>query len=147
MPLGSTFANDIAKLVLQAVAIANLADDAASSPLTNLYVSLHTADPGASGSQTTNEVSYTSYARVAVARDSSPGFNISGNVASPAADIEFPASTGGADVTATHFMIGTALTGTGKQLIRGTITPNITITNGGDAPKLTTSTQLTFLTT
>lgn len=34
----------------------------------NLYVSLHTADPGAGGDQTTNEAAYTSYARVAVAR-------------------------------------------------------------------------------
>jgi hypothetical protein len=34
----------------------------------SLYVSLHTADPGVAGDQTTNEVAYTSYARVAVAR-------------------------------------------------------------------------------
>src|SRR5689334_19308326 len=147
MPFGSTFANDIAKLILQAVAIANIADNASGSPLTNLYISLHTADPGAGGSQTTSEVAYTSYARVAVARDTSPGFNISGNVASPAADIVFPASTGGADVTATHVMIGTATSGAGKQLMRGTITPNITITNGGDAPTITTDMQITLLTT
>ncbi len=147
MSLGSTFANDLLKLILQAVAIANIADNAGSGPLTNLYASLHTADPGAGGSQTTSEIAYTSYARVAVARDTSPGFAISGAVASPAADIEFAASTGGADVVATHFMIGTASSGAGKQLIRGTITPPITITNGGDPPVLTTDTVLTALTT
>lgn len=41
-----------------------------SSTAGSLYVSLHTADPGATGDQTTNEASYTSYARVAVARTS-----------------------------------------------------------------------------
>jgi hypothetical protein len=147
MPFGSIFANDFLKLILQAVAIANIADNAGSSPLTNLYISLHTADPGASGNQTTNEVAYTSYAREAVARDTSPGFAISGNVASPAADVEFAASTGGADQVATHFMIGTASSGAGKQIIRGTINPPITISNGGDAPVLTAAMMLTALTT
>lgn len=32
------------------------------------YISLHTADPGETGSQTTSESAYTSYARVSVAR-------------------------------------------------------------------------------
>ena len=44
MSLGNTFENDLAKLIFQAVAIANLADNAASAPLTNLWLSLHTAD-------------------------------------------------------------------------------------------------------
>lgn len=147
MALGATFANDLLKLILQAVAIANLADNAASGPLTDLYASLHTDDPGAAGDQTTHEVAYTSYAREAVARDTSPGFAVSGAVASPSADIEFAASTGGADQIATHFMIGTDSTGAGKQLIRGTINPPITITNGGDPPVLTADTVLTALTT
>jgi hypothetical protein len=41
----------------------------------SLYLSLHTADPGETGSQTTSECNYTSYARQAVAR-SSGGFTI-----------------------------------------------------------------------
>lgn len=34
----------------------------------SFYISLHTADPGETGSQTTSETAYTNYARVAVAR-------------------------------------------------------------------------------
>ena len=68
MSKGDTFENDLLKLIFQAVAIANLADNAATGPLTNLYVSLHTADPGEAGNQSTSEATYTGYARVAVAR-------------------------------------------------------------------------------
>src|SRR5690349_4653937 len=44
--IGNTAENDIMKLLFNATAITNIADNAASSPLTNLEVSLHTADPG-----------------------------------------------------------------------------------------------------
>src|SRR5574343_967927 len=91
---GNTFENDFLKLIFQATAIANIADNASSSPLTNLYLSLHTSDPGEAGSQTTNETAYTGYARVAVARSGS-GWTVTGNSVSPAANIDFPACTGG----------------------------------------------------
>ena len=60
--------NAILNLIFRAVAIANIADNAAASPLTNLYWSLHTADPGEAGTQATSETSYGSYARQPVAR-------------------------------------------------------------------------------
>lgn len=141
MSKGDTFENDLLKLIFNATAIANIADNAASSPLTNLYVSLHTADPGEGGSQTTNEVSYTSYARVAVAR-SGAGWSVSGNSVSPAANIVFPASTGGSP-TATHWAVGTNSSGAGKILYKGAITPSISIVSGGAAPTLTTATAVT----
>ncbi len=62
MSKGNTYENDILKLTFNATAIANIADNAAASPLTNLQMSLHTADPGEAGDQTTNEIAYTSYA-------------------------------------------------------------------------------------
>lgn len=127
MPKGTTFDNDVLKLILNATAISNIADNAASSPNTNLYVSLHTADPSA-GNQSTNEVSYTSYARVAVARTSG-GWTVTSNSASPAANISFPACTGGS-ATVTHFAVGTASSGTGKVLYSGTVTPNISVSSG-----------------
>ena len=44
----------------------------AASPLTSMYLALHTADPGELGnSQSTSEIAYTGYARVAIARSSS----------------------------------------------------------------------------
>src|SRR4051794_7723540 len=96
-------------LLFNATAIANVADNAASSPLTNLYVSLHTADPGEAGNQTTSEGNYTGYARVAVARTSG-GWTVASGSVSPAANISFPACTGGTN-TATHFGVGTAASG------------------------------------
>lgn len=129
MSKGDTFENDLLKLIFNATAIANIADNAGSSPLTNLYVSLHTADPGESGSQSTNEISYTGYARVAVARTSS-GWTVSTNSVSPAADITFGAMSGGTGGTATHAAIGTASSGTGKILYSGSLSPTIAVTTG-----------------
>lgn len=141
MSLGNTFENDLALLIFNATAIANIADNAASSPLTNLYVSFHTADPGEAGNQTTNETSYTSYARVAVARSGS-GWTVTGNSVSPAANVDAPQCTGGT-ATLTHFAVGTAASSTGKLLVKGTLTPNISVSSGV-TPRLSTSTTITF---
>lgn len=92
--IADTFENDLMKLIFNATAIANIADNASSSPLTNLQYSLHTADVGDAGNQTTNEIGYTSYARTAVAR-SGGGHTVSSNSVSPAATVSFPAGTGG----------------------------------------------------
>lgn len=140
MSKGNTFENDILKLVFNATAIANIADNAASSPLTNLYVSLHTADPGETGDQTTSETAYTSYARVAVARTTG-GWTVTNNSVSPVANIDFPACTGGTS-TITHFGVGTASSSTGKLLYKGTVTPNISVSTGV-TPRLTTATAIT----
>ncbi|TBE54481.1 hypothetical protein U8P68_10950 [Rhizobium ruizarguesonis] len=140
MSKGNTFENDWLKLIFNATAIANIADNAASSPLTNLYVSLHTADPGEAGDQTTSEATYTSYARVAVARTSG-GFTVTGNSVSPVANIDFPAATAGTN-TITHFAIGTASSGAGKLLYSGSVTPNISVSSGV-TPRLTTASTVT----
>lgn len=140
MSKGDTFENDLLKLIFNATAIANMADNAGTSPLTNLYVSLHTSDPGDSGDQTTNETGYTSYARVAVARSGS-GWTVTNNSVSPAADIEFPACTGGT-ATITHFGVGTASSSTGKLLYKGTLTPNISVSTGV-VPIVDTDTTIT----
>jgi hypothetical protein len=136
----STFENDLLKLIFQATGIANIADNAASSPLTNLYVSLHTADPGTGGNQTTNEAAYTSYARVAVARTSG-GWSVSGNTVDPVAAIVFPTATGGSE-TETWAAVGTLTSGTGKILYRGPISPTIAVSNGV-TPQLTTTSAIT----
>lgn len=134
------FANNLLKLIFNGTAYANMADNAASSPFTNLYVSLHTASPGATGNQTTNEAAYTSYARVAVARNSG-GWTVTTNSVAPAATISFPAATGGTE-TETYFGIGTSSSGTGHLLYFGAISPTIAVANGV-TPQLTTSSALT----
>lgn len=105
----------------------------------SLYISLHTSDPGEAGSQTTNETTYTSYARVAVTRGA--GFTVTGNSVSPAANVDFPACTGGT-ATITHFGIGTDSSGAGKLLYKGTVTPNISVSTGV-TPRLTTASSVT----
>jgi hypothetical protein len=98
--------------------------DAAST----LYISLHSSDPGEAGSQTTNEVAYTSYARVGIARNSG-GFTVSGNQAVNAALAQFPQCTG-STATATHFGVGTAASGTGTLLYKGALTASLSISSG-----------------
>lgn len=127
---------DYLELVFNGTAWPDLAENDTSSPATNLYVSLHTADPGETGTQATSEATYTSYARVAVARTGG-GWIVSGNSVSPAADITFPTGSGGSG-TVTHFGIGTGSSGAGYLLYSGTVTPNI-VTGSGIAPKLTTA--------
>lgn len=138
---GDTFENDILKLIYNATAIANIADNAAASPLTNLYVSLHTADPTDAGNQTSSEISYTGYARVAVARTSG-GWTVTGNSVSPVSTIAFGQMTAGADGTATYAAVGTASSGTGKILHYGALSPTISVTNGV-TPQITTSSTIT----
>lgn len=140
MSKGNTFENDLLKLIFNGTPIANMADNAASSPLANLYVALHTADPGEAGDQTTNEISYTGYARVAVARTTG-GWTVTNNSVSPVATIGFPACTGGSG-TATHFSVGTASSGAGKVLYSGAISPSIAVANGV-TPQLTTASTVT----
>ena len=129
MSKGNTFENDLLKLIFNGTAIANLADNASSSPLTNLYVSLHTADPGEGGDQNTSEAAYTGYSRKAVPRDGT-GFTVSGNSVSPTSDIDFDVCTASPGGDITHFAVGTASSGTGKILYSGTLTPNVVMAVG-----------------
>src|SRR5262245_11608868 len=105
MSKGDTFENDFLKLIFNATAIANIADNAASSPLTNLYASLHTADPGETGNQQSSETNYGGYARQPVARTSG-GWTVTANSVSPAANIDFPQCSSGT-ATITHWAVGT----------------------------------------
>ena len=140
---GSTFDNDLLKLIFNATPIANIADNASSSPLTNLYVSLHTSDPTVGGSQNSNEIAYTTYARQPVLRQSGAGgFTVTSASVSPQATINFPIMTAGAGGTASFFAIGTLVSGAGKILYTGAISPTIAVTNGV-TPQLTTASTVT----
>lgn len=141
MSKGNTFENDLMKLIFNGTAIANIADNAASAPLANLYVSLHTADPGEAGDQTTSEVAYGSYARVAVARTSG-GWTVTANSVSPVADIVFPLGTSGSPASATFWAIGTLVSGAGKLLYSGALSPAAAYGNGV-TPRITNASTIT----
>lgn len=138
MPKSTSLSNSLLNLIFQGTAITGLATNATTSPLTSLYVALHTANPGVGGSQTTSEAAYTGYARVAVVRTSSGWTTASTGSTSPVAVINFPAATGGSE-TESFFSIGTASTGAGVVLYSGSITPTISVSSGVQ-PQLTTST-------
>jgi len=128
MAFGTTFDNDLLKLIFQGTAIANVADNAASAPLTQLFVALHTADPSA-GNQNTSEVVYTGYARVAVNRNST-GWTVTGASSVNANAVTFPACTGGSN-TAAFVSIGKNNTGVaGEVYFSGALAANLAISNG-----------------
>jgi hypothetical protein len=96
---------------------------------TNLYISLHTSDPGEAGVQTTNETAYTNYARVVVARSGS-GWTVSGSQASNAGLIQFPQCGAVPGAAITHVAIGTvALPGAGQILYSGALNSPLAIAN------------------
>jgi hypothetical protein len=103
----------------------------ASTTAGQLFVSLHTADPGEAGAQNTSEVAYTGYARVGINRASGAGgFTVSTNTVSFGTNpTSFGACTAGS-ATATHFGIGTASTGAGVLLYKGALSASIAISSG-----------------
>ena len=81
----------------------------------NLYLALHSGDPGEGGTQTSSEVAYTGYLRVAIARTAG-GWTVSGNQASNTALAQFPKCTALTD-TARYVSIGLGDTGASGQII------------------------------
>jgi len=110
---------------------ANIGDAAGlqnSAAAGSFYISLHTADPGESGTQATSEVAYTGYARVAVARTAGGWTRTTSTIANTAL-VQFGQCTAGT-ATATHFGIGTDSTGAGNLLLKGALNASLSISNG-----------------
>lgn len=134
----------ILALIFNATAWANYADNAATTPQTNVAVALHTADPGDTGNMSTSEIAYTSYARGSVARTSG-GFTVSGTAPTQAvlaSALSFAAGTGGSG-SATNFSTGKTGGGSAIILVAGTVSPTI-VTGSGVTPQLSTSTAITL---
>lgn len=112
MSKSNTAANDYLRLLYNATAIANLADNAATAPLTNIQVALHTASPLRSDTQQASEANYTGYARVAVPRTVG-GWTVTGDTVVPVATIPFGACTAGTNEI-THWSTGVAASGATK---------------------------------
>jgi hypothetical protein len=109
---------------------ANVGDAAGlqnSAAAGNFYIALHTADPGEAGDQSTNEVAYTGYARVAVPRTAG-GFSRSGDTISNVAAITFGQCTAGS-ATATYFSIGLEVSGATVILLSGALSANLPISS------------------
>lgn len=119
MSKGNTTENDLMKFMFNNVAMPSYGS--------NLYLSLHTSDPGEAGDQTSNESDYTNYARVAVSRDSG-GFTVTNNLSQNAALVQFP-QCGGNPQTITHIAVGTAASGAGQILYSGILNAPLAVAN------------------
>ena len=134
MSASNVFESGMLSLIFTNSNYANVGDATGlrgSSTAGSFYIGLHTSDPGETGSQTTNETSYGSYARQAVARSGS-GWTVSGTAptqAANAAAITFPACTSGTP-TITHFSIGSDVSGTGNLFISGALTASLAVSSG-----------------
>jgi hypothetical protein len=141
---GNTNALGYLKAVYQAVFtdLSTLWQNSGSSPATNLYVSLHTANPGATGTQSTSEATYgggTGYARVAVSRASGAGgWTITSETITNTSAITFGACVGGSGETETYVGIGLASSGAGTLLWFGQLTTPLAV-GGGVTPSIAAS--------
>lgn len=125
MSKGDTTENDVIKVMF----LNNY--DPAWRGNANLYLALHTSDPGETGDQTSNEVlvgAYASYARIPVLK-TAVGWTIAGNQAQNAALAQFPQCTGGTGATVTHVSIGTLASGAGQILYSGILNSPLAVSN------------------
>lgn len=144
MSKSNSFENELLLLLFNNTDIPDIGDAAGiqnSAAAGSLYLSLHTADPGEAGTQSTNEIAYTGYARQAVAR-SAAGFTVAGNSVTLTNNVDFPEMTGGAGGTVTHFAVGKEVSGATVILYSGTTDPDILI-SAGVTPRLKQATSVT----
>lgn len=134
MSLSNASENDLLLLLFNNTNWANLGDATGlrgSTTAASFFISLHTADPGETGNQTTSEATYTGYARVAVAR-SSAGWTVSGTAptqAANAAAVTFGACTAGSN-TITHVVIGRDTSSTGEIVATIALTASLSVSTG-----------------
>jgi hypothetical protein len=141
MTISDTTEQAILDLIFFGTTWANYAINATTSPQTTIEAALHTADPGETGTMSTSEATYTSYARQSTARTSG-GWTRTASSVSPNAIISFPAATAGSN-TITYASIGKSGGGATAILFSGTVTPNISVTTPV-APQLGTATAVTL---
>jgi hypothetical protein len=129
------FEDAVLSLIFNNDNIANLGDATGvqgSTSAGSIHIALFTADPGEAASFT-NETTYTSYARVAVARTSG-AWTVSGTAPTQvenAASITFPQCTGGS-ATISHFAICKSSAGTaaGEMLYYGALSASLAVSTG-----------------
>ncbi len=130
MSMSNASETALLNLLFKNTAWANVGDASGLQPSAaagSFYIALHSADPGEAGDQTTSEVSYTGYARVAVARGA--GFTVAADAVSNAATVQFGECTAGS-ATVTHFSVGTASGGAGSIIYRGALSASRSVSAG-----------------
>lgn len=90
MPKSTAMCNAVIGLYYNATAIANIADNAAAAPITQVSMALATASYSASSTLASNEGTYTNYARQDTARTTGGWDAPSGGATANAAAVEYP---------------------------------------------------------
>jgi len=143
------YAYDLLRLILNAVSLDKLAEDNSVDGVTQFYLALHTADPGAAGTQISSETNYVGYARQAVNRSAAAmpctlGAGGNASKAVLAADAVFPdIGVGSANQTITFWSLGFSAAGAGEIIFRGAIVPTLPISAGQSGPVLAAGTNIT----
>lgn len=133
MTTSTVAANSILNLYLRATAISNIADNASSSPTTNVYVAQHTASLVAGSTQATSEASWTGstgYVRQPVPRSTASGAFAaasSGSTSNQAA-IDWDTSTSSQTIVAVS--VGKSVSGATDYWWAGDLSASISITSG-----------------
>lgn len=144
MSKSDPFEYELLRNVFNGTAITNLA---ATAGTTQLWMGLHTADPGEAGS-TAAEGGYAQYARTATQRSTSGWAVTSGTSAatasaSPVANIDFPQNTSTSTGTFTHMSIYPSSAASSTAAIYyGTLSPSINFSQNV-TPRLTTGSSIT----
>jgi len=125
MSASNAFETALLNLVFANVALSAMSIPASTIP-GQLYLSLHTADPGEAGTQSTNETVYAGYTRIPIIRGVG-GWTVAGATATNAVAVDFPGCTSGSH-NITHFGIGTVVSGASFLLFSGTLTTPLTVT-------------------
>ena len=120
MAKGTTTDNDVLKAILKGT-------DPSWRTNANLYLALHTADPGAVGAQNTYETQYSNYARKAVAKASD--WSDAGVSFSNANILQFNQAGAALSSIVSYVSLGTAISGAGQILYVGALTDSLTVTN------------------
>src|SRR5688572_20779763 len=131
MSATNAFENGILSLIFENANFANVGDATGLRGSTTagvFYISLHTGDPGETGSQTTSESAYTNYARQSVAR-STAGWTVASGVADNDSAVNYPQG-GATGSTVTHFGIGSDSSGAGNLFLKGALTASLAVSNG-----------------
>ena len=145
MAKGSTFEQDVLKLVFNGVPISSVASSAGP---TVLWAALHNADPSSGTGQNQSEIALAAYARVATTRSSAAGgWYVSTSVSGPASvspvtAMTFPQLTSTSTDTASYWSVGLSSAGTGKILYSGALSPTIALAQNV-TPIVTTGSSIT----
>ena len=129
MPKSTLTCNSILALIFNATAWADIAQNDGSGPLTDHYLSLHTATPGVGNNQTTNETAYTNYVRIAVERTTS-GWDVPASGATANAALAQFAQCGVTGATLSDVATGTAVSGGGTVWHFGALNASLVVSSG-----------------